>query len=67
MVRLVANWITASGKLRNLHAGGALGKFVGLFPLTDFRSLESQLFMTQNMEFDSPGTLHFLDASVHIQ
>jgi len=44
-----------------------LGKFVGLFPQTDFWSFESQVFMTQHMKLDPLGAVHLLHASVHIK
>jgi hypothetical protein len=66
MVRLVTNWIATSRVLRDLAACRGLGKFVELFPQTDFWSFESQVFMTQHMKLDPLGAIHLLHASVHI-
>src|SRR5208282_4475782 len=66
MVRLVANWVATSGVLRDLAACRGLGKFVRLFPQTDFWSFESQVFMTQHMKLDPLGAFYLLHASVHI-
>ena len=67
MIRLVTNGIATSGKFGNFHACGVLGKFVRLFPQSDFRSFESQFFMTQDVKLGSLGSFHLLDPTVHIQ
>ena len=66
MVGSVTCWIATSGKFRNLHTGRILGKFVRSLPLGDFRSFESQLFVTQHVKLNPLGTCHLLHASVHI-